>query len=233
MDSNRRGTVEQAIDITRATALKGRGFESIEAQNDLMANWEKNWAGTRQRNTVNLFGKLRSTAIVSRSLSPPPSLSKPHPEFSHEQNRNRTCAVRTASFCCRRKRPKRSWQRFLSSAYRFVGNVDAEHVACNIYVNISTILLQILNCQLCEEVMPKRSPLHSGSPVLVAVGAAIRRERARVGLSQEALAVEAEIDRSYMGGVERGEQNLTLMSLKRIADVLGVKLAVLFSDDQS
>ena len=80
--------------------------------------------------------------------------------------------------------------------------------------------------------MPKQSPHHSGSPVLVAVGAAIRRERARVGLSQEALAFEAEIDRSYMGGVERGEQNLSLMSLKRIADVLGVKPAVLFSDDQ-
>lgn len=81
--------------------------------------------------------------------------------------------------------------------------------------------------------MPKRSPHLSGSPVLVAVGAAIRRERARVGLSQEALAVDAEIDRSYMGGVERGEQNLTLTSLKRIADVLGVKPAVLFSDEQS
>jgi transcriptional regulator with XRE-family HTH domain len=56
--------------------------------------------------------------------------------------------------------------------------------------------------------------------VLVALGAAIRRERSERGLSQEALAVDADLDRSYMGGIERGEHNLTVMNLVKIAGAL-------------
>jgi transposase len=46
-DPNRKGTVESAIQHTQATALKGRRFESIEAQNDFLAHWETNWAAKR------------------------------------------------------------------------------------------------------------------------------------------------------------------------------------------
>ena len=46
-DPNRKGTVESAIQHTQATALKGRRFESIEAQNDFLAQWETNWAAKR------------------------------------------------------------------------------------------------------------------------------------------------------------------------------------------
>jgi transposase len=46
-DPNRKGTVESAIQHTQATALKGRRFESIEAQNDYLAHWEENWAAKR------------------------------------------------------------------------------------------------------------------------------------------------------------------------------------------
>jgi transcriptional regulator with XRE-family HTH domain len=42
------------------------------------------------------------------------------------------------------------------------------------------------------------------------------------GLSQEAFADVLEVHRTYMGGVERGERNLTLKSVERIADRLGV-----------
>jgi len=56
--------------------------------------------------------------------------------------------------------------------------------------------------------------------VLVALGAAIRRERSDRGLSQEALAVDADLDRSYMGGIERGEHNLTVMNVIKIAGAL-------------
>lgn len=38
-DPNRKGTVEHAIGHTQATALKGRRFESIEAQNEFLAHW--------------------------------------------------------------------------------------------------------------------------------------------------------------------------------------------------
>lgn len=46
-DPNRKGTVESAIQHTQATALKGRRFESIEAQNTYLAHWEENWAAKR------------------------------------------------------------------------------------------------------------------------------------------------------------------------------------------
>ena len=68
--------------------------------------------------------------------------------------------------------------------------------------------------------MAKPSPQFAGDPVLVALGDAIRRARTGVGLSQEALAVDADLDRSYMGGIERGEHNLTIMNLTKITDAL-------------
>lgn len=46
-DPNRKGTVESAIQHTQATALKGRRFESIAAQNDYLAHWETSWAAKR------------------------------------------------------------------------------------------------------------------------------------------------------------------------------------------
>jgi len=46
-DPNRKGTVENAIGHTQATALKGRRFESIEEQNTYLEHWESKWAATR------------------------------------------------------------------------------------------------------------------------------------------------------------------------------------------
>ena len=43
-------------------------------------------------------------------------------------------------------------------------------------------------------------------------------------MSQEALAANAGLDRSYMGGVERGEHNLTLMAIVRISSALNLKV---------
>ena len=71
--------------------------------------------------------------------------------------------------------------------------------------------------------MAKPSPQFAGDPVLRALGAAIRRSRADRGLSQEALAVDANLDRSYMGGIERGEHNLTVMNIVKLAKALETK----------
>jgi transposase len=46
-DPNRKGTVENAIGHTQATALKGRRFETIDEQNDFLEHWEVTWAATR------------------------------------------------------------------------------------------------------------------------------------------------------------------------------------------
>ena len=75
--------------------------------------------------------------------------------------------------------------------------------------------------------MAKPSPQFAGDPVLSALGAAIKRARLNRGLSQEALAIDADLDRSYMGGVERGEHNLALMNLMKIAGALKVKASEL------
>ena len=76
--------------------------------------------------------------------------------------------------------------------------------------------------------MAKPSPQFAGDPVLVALGVAIRKERSDRDLSQEALAVDADLDRSYMGGIERGEHNLTVMNLVKIARALNLTPSKLF-----
>jgi transcriptional regulator with XRE-family HTH domain len=52
------------------------------------------------------------------------------------------------------------------------------------------------------------------------VGLNLLAYRQARGLSQEALAAELGVHRTYMGGVERGERNLTLKSVERIAERL-------------
>lgn len=53
-------------------------------------------------------------------------------------------------------------------------------------------------------------------------GANLRACRRARGLSQEAFAEVLGVHRTYMGGLERGERNLTLKSLERIAERIGV-----------
>jgi transcriptional regulator with XRE-family HTH domain len=55
-----------------------------------------------------------------------------------------------------------------------------------------------------------------------AVGRNLRAYRAAKGLSQEALADVLGFHRTYMGGIERGERNLTLKSVERIAERIDV-----------
>jgi transcriptional regulator with XRE-family HTH domain len=65
---------------------------------------------------------------------------------------------------------------------------------------------------------------------LVELGKKIKQVRKQKGLSQEQLALKAEIDRSYMGGIERGERNVTFLTLVKIAICLGCEVAE-FSKD--
>ncbi len=73
--------------------------------------------------------------------------------------------------------------------------------------------------------MAKPSPSHAGDRVLVTLGKTIRRIRKELGISQEGLALAAELDRSYVGGLERGEHNLTVISLAKIAKALNVEMS--------
>ncbi|WP_310131585.1 helix-turn-helix domain-containing protein [Paraburkholderia terricola] len=55
---------------------------------------------------------------------------------------------------------------------------------------------------------------------LAAIGSALRHHRTEKGFSQEGLALATGIDRSHMGKIERGERNLTILNLIRIAQAL-------------
>jgi transcriptional regulator with XRE-family HTH domain len=62
---------------------------------------------------------------------------------------------------------------------------------------------------------------------LLALGRAIREARLAKGISQEKLALMAELDRSYVGRVERGDNNAALLTLMRLASALEISVAKL------
>jgi transcriptional regulator with XRE-family HTH domain len=59
----------------------------------------------------------------------------------------------------------------------------------------------------------------------------MRSHRSARGLSQEALAALVGLHRTYIGSVERGERNVSLDNLERIANALNMSLAELFTED--
>jgi transcriptional regulator with XRE-family HTH domain len=67
-------------------------------------------------------------------------------------------------------------------------------------------------------------------PALVAFGEAVRRRRKDKGFSQEAFGDACGIDRSYMGGIERGEHNLALVNIIKIVRALDVLPSEFFLD---
>ena len=78
--------------------------------------------------------------------------------------------------------------------------------------------------------MPRVSGKTDKEQLLVRLGAAVRARRAVLNLSQEALADHAGIDRSHMGKVERGERNLTLLNLAKLAQALSCRPSDLLID---
>ncbi|MGE0112148.1 helix-turn-helix domain-containing protein [Aquabacterium sp.] len=68
--------------------------------------------------------------------------------------------------------------------------------------------------------MPRVSVKEDRDKSLVRLGAVIRARRLSLDLSQEALADVAEIDRSHMGKIERGERNVTFLNILKIATAI-------------
>lgn len=62
------------------------------------------------------------------------------------------------------------------------------------------------------------------------LGKNVHRLRVQRGMTQEELAFEAEIDLTYMGGIERGRRNPSLLVMARIAKALAVPLTKLLSE---
>ncbi len=76
----------------------------------------------------------------------------------------------------------------------------------------------------------KPSPTHAGNPELVALGLRIRHLRQNLGFSQEAFADEIGIDRSYVGGIERGEHNFSMINLLKISQALKISASKLLDE---
>lgn len=60
------------------------------------------------------------------------------------------------------------------------------------------------------------------------LGKAVRIERKKLGFSQEVFADHCGLHRTYMGAIERGERNISLMNIIRISTVLKIKPSELF-----
>ena len=60
---------------------------------------------------------------------------------------------------------------------------------------------------------------------ILLLGKKIRKTRKELGFSQEALAYESCLDRAYVGKIERGEKNITVVKLLQITDALNVKVS--------
>ena len=71
--------------------------------------------------------------------------------------------------------------------------------------------------------MPRSTPMPKKERErLKAFGGALRAARNKMGLSQERFALQVGLDRTYVGGIERGERNPSLRNIWKLAEALGV-----------
>ena len=63
------------------------------------------------------------------------------------------------------------------------------------------------------------------------LGSRIRDLRLENGLSQEKLSFESNLDRTYIGSVERGERNIAAINLRKISKALNISISQLFNFD--
>jgi transcriptional regulator with XRE-family HTH domain len=63
---------------------------------------------------------------------------------------------------------------------------------------------------------------HSNKQFLIFLGQKVRKEREKMGVSQEQFGKKAKVHRTYVGMIERGEKNITIHNLRKFADALGV-----------
>ena len=66
--------------------------------------------------------------------------------------------------------------------------------------------------------------------VRIKFGKALRKRRHKLGVSQEEFADMCGLDRTYIGGIERGERNVALVNIDKIAKAIKISLLELFRD---
>ncbi len=76
-----------------------------------------------------------------------------------------------------------------------------------------------------------RVPTKVSHPLLTRVGRRLRKARLARGLTQEGLAHTVGMDRSYVSGLERGEFNVSILALAKLARGVGVRLSTLVDSE--
>jgi len=64
--------------------------------------------------------------------------------------------------------------------------------------------------------------------IRIRFGKTLRQKRTKLGVSQEGFADMCQLDRTYIGGIERGERNVALVNIEKIAKTLELSIAQLF-----
>ena len=81
--------------------------------------------------------------------------------------------------------------------------------------------------------MPAALEVGKGEDPRVALGRAVHRHRIAAGISQEDLADQVSLDRTYISGIERGLRNPTFLVLLRLAEVLKVPVRRLIEHEET
>jgi len=72
--------------------------------------------------------------------------------------------------------------------------------------------------------------MNADTDILMRFGERVRKLRKEQGLSQEKFAAECGLDRTYFGGIERGERNVALRNIELIASTLNITLSELMAE---
>jgi transcriptional regulator with XRE-family HTH domain len=70
-------------------------------------------------------------------------------------------------------------------------------------------------------------PMATKAKILTIFGNRVRKERLKLGISQEELAARAGLHRTYIGMIERGEKNITIINIEKIAKALDITISEL------
>ena len=89
-------------------------------------------------------------------------------------------------------------------------------------------MILIVRGHISSEEAKYAIPRVMAKDIRIRFGKSLRQRRHRLGVSQEEFADLCGLDRTYIGGIERGERNVALVNLEKLAKTLKVSLSELF-----
>jgi DNA-binding XRE family transcriptional regulator len=108
--------------------------------------------------------------------------------------------------------------------------ISTSHIQCR-QVFLKKMIL-IVRGPFCIIMLPSLLMMgHQVNEIKLLFGNRIRQLRKARGLSQEAFADLCQLDRTYVGGIERGERNVSLVNISKLADALDISPKELFRFD--